>query len=243
MKKRTPLFLIVILGTLLMLILLLSQHMLREHSTIVLPEHPTESDNSTGNSGTEDLNVLSITPDTVQTAIATLSRPSSYRRTQTITLYWDGGESTTTAQIAVSGSATRIDTTLSDGSICHTLLNGNRFAIWYDEETSWTVLNTDQISADALQRIPTYETALELPADRIGHAEYCKKDDVFCIYLRTLPDAEGYAVSYWISVESGLLFAAERTCGDDVIYRFSATEPDKDPPAATAFLLPDGSQL
>lgn len=243
MKKRKPLFIFIMLGTMLFIVLLLAQYMLRESSTITLPERPAESDGSGDSSGTEVHNILSITPQTVQAAIATLSRPASYQRTQTVVLYWDGGESTATAQVAVSGGVTRFDMTLPDGSVCHTLLSGDRFAVWYDEDKTWTTLRADQVSADALQRMPTYETVLDLPADSIIHAEYCQKDGVYCIYLQTAPDPDGYAASYWISAQSGLLFAAERTCNGSVIYRFSATEPGTDAPDGALFLLPDGSQF
>lgn len=136
-----------------------------------------------------------------------------------------------------------MDTALPDGSICHTLLSGGSFAVWYDDETNWTSLSTDQLSADALQRMPTYETVLDLPVDSIVHAEYCLKDGVYCIYIQTAPDREGYATGYWISTQSGLLFSAERTSGTEVIYRFSATEPGRDAPDSRLFLLPDGSRF
>jgi len=243
MKSRKPLLMILILGALLLVILLLAQHMLRERSTITLPERPAEADSSGDSTNTEALNVLRITPETVQAAVATLSRPASYQRSQTVILYWEGGRSTTTAQVAAKNGITRIDMTLPDGTVNHTLLTGDRLAVWYDDEEDWSTLRTDQISPDALQRMPTYETVLELPTSSIIQAEYCQLAGVYCIYILTAPDADGYSESYWISVESGLLYAAERTCNGNVIYRFSATEPDKDAPDEARFLLPDGSQF
>ena len=74
-------------------------------------------------------------------------------------------------------------------------------------------------------------------------AEYREKDGVYCICVATRPDAEGYADTYWISVDSGLLYRAERVCGEDLVYRFSASEPEAEPPEADRFLLPDGSRL
>lgn len=243
MKNRKPLLMIVILGTFLLVFLLLAQHMLPGRSTITLPERPAEADSSGDNSNTEALNVLRITPETVQAAIATLSRPTSYQRSQAVTLYWEGGKSITTAQVAVKNGITRIDMTLPDGSVTHTLLSGDRLAIWYDDDEEWSTLHTDQVSADALQRMPTYETVLELTTSSIVQAEYCQLSGVYCIHILTAPDAGGYAESYWISVQSGLLYAAERTCNGNVIYRFSATEPDRDAPDEALFLLPDGSQF
>lgn len=243
MKKQKSLWIIITMGILLMVILLVSQVMLRDRSTIILPAPPAESDTSEGNNGADTLNVLRITPETVQAAVATLSRPASYQRSQSVILYWYGGKSTTTAQVAVKGDMTRIDMTLPDGSICHTLLSGDRYAVWYDDEKEWSVLKPDQLSQDALQRMPTYETILSLPTESIIRAEYCQVSGVYCIYILTAPDANGYSSSYWISVQSGLLYAAERQYNGSIVYRFSAAEPGKDAPDEDLFLLPDGSQF
>lgn len=243
MKSRKTPLMIIILGTLLLVILLLAQHMLRQRSTITLPERPAEADSSGDSSNTEALNVLRITPETVQAAVATLSRPVSYQRSQAVILYWEGGKSTTTAQVAVKNGITRIDMSLPDGSVSHNLLDGDRLAVWYDDDKEWSLLRADQISPDALQRMPTYESVLELPTDSIIQAEYCQLAGVYCIYILTAADADGYSESYWISVQSGLLYAAERTLNGNVIYRFSATEPNKVAPDETLFLLPDGSQF
>ena len=243
MKYPKPFYAIVIAGVVLFIALLAAQHMLREDSTITLPMRTTETETGDSNSDTEPLNILSITPATVQAAVATLSRPASYLRTQTVTLYWDGGENTVTSQVAVSGSTTRIDATLRDGTVCHTLLSGSSACVWYDDDTSWTTVRTDQFSPDALQQMPTYETVLELDSSEIAHAEYCTKDGVSCIYITTSPDLDGYAEHFWISVQSGLLYAAERTQGGEVIYRFTATEPGSEAPDQALFLLPDGSQF
>ncbi|MBR3704584.1 MAG: hypothetical protein IKM11_03750 [Oscillospiraceae bacterium] len=243
MKHHKPFYAIVTVGVVLFIALLATQHMFREDSTITLPMRTTEADTGDDKSDAEDLNILSITPETVQAAISTLSRPASYLRTQTVTLYWDGGERTTTFQIAVSGGMTRIDTTLTDGSICHTLLSGASACIWYDDDTSWATVRADQSSSDSLQQMPTYETVLELDSSAIVHAEYCTKDDVPCIYITTSTDLEGYAEQFWISAQSGLLYAAERTHNDEVIYRFTATEPGSEAPDQALFLLPDDSQF
>ena len=77
MKKQKSLWIIITMGILLMVILLVSQVMLRDRSTITLPAPPAESDAGEGNNGADTLNVLRITPETVQAAVATLSRPAS----------------------------------------------------------------------------------------------------------------------------------------------------------------------
>lgn len=243
MKKRRTLFMILILAILLFTVFLLAQRTFRNDNVIILPEHTTETDTGEGMQSPDNLNVLTITPETVQTAIATLSRPVIYHRTQTTELFWNGGSSATTAQVAVNGNLMRLDIMQPDGTVCHTLLGGDRCTVWYDDEQEWIDLNADQYSADALQSMPTYETVLNLPTERISHAEYCSKNGVYCIYVLTSEDESGYADSFWISVHSGLLYFAERTHSGQLIYRFSAGEPEQGTPAETLFLLPDGTEF
>lgn len=243
MKKRKTLFTLIILAIALITAFFLLQKGHRKDSSITLPETLAESDAGDNATNDGEFDPLSITPKTVQAAIAELSRPVSYQRTQTVEIFWTGGSAATAAQVAVSSGITRIDETLNDGSICHTLLYEKQSAVWYDDERTWITLRSDQYSSDALQRMPTYETVLDLPAESITHAEYCRKNGVYCIYVQTAPDENGYTESYWISVQSGLLFSAERTCNGQLIYRFSATEPGPEAPAESLFLLPNGSSF
>lgn len=243
MKHRKPFYVIITIGIFLFIALLSTPHMLWEDNTITLPARTPESETDDDKNNAVDLNILSITPATVQAAVSTLSRPTSYQRTQIVAIYWNGGESTTTAQVSVHGGVTRIDTTLKDGTVCHTLLSDEISCVWYDDETEWTTMRAQQFSADALQRMPTYESVLELDVTQIVQAKYCLHDGVYCIYIQTAPNLDGYAERYWISTQSGLLYAAERTVNDDVIYRFSATEPGIDPLDETRFFLPNGSQF
>ncbi len=243
MKKRRTLFMILILTILLFTLFLLVQRTFRNDNVIILPEHTAESDTGEGTQAPDNLNVVTLTPDTVQTAIKTLSRPVSYHRTQTTELFWNGGSSATTAQVAVSGNIMRLDIMQPDGTVCHTLLGGDRCVVWYDDERDLIDLNAGQYSADALQSMPTYETVLQLPSEQISRAEYCSKNGVYCIYVQTKEDENGYSDSFWISVHSGLLYFAERTHEGQLIYRFSAGEPEQGEPAESLFLLPDGTQF
>ncbi|MBR2132885.1 MAG: hypothetical protein IJ955_10215 [Oscillospiraceae bacterium] len=231
------------LGTLLLFALLIAHGVLDKDIPFVLPQHLPEVGTSDETVDSDSLQVLSVNPKTVQAAIQTLSRPASYQRTQEITLFWSSGSSTSTSNVAVKGDLTRVDTVLSDDSICHTLTDGEHTAVWYDDDTTWTLLQSTYTPADALMRMPTYEDVLHLPIFRIAQAEYSQKDSLFCIYVETTPDSNGYVDRYWISVQSGLLYAAERTSHGTLIYRFQSSEPKSETPDEKLFLLPNGSQL
>lgn len=243
MDKRKTAYLTIALGILFLVTLVIAQRTLKQANTIILPEQTTESDAGGETESTEHLNVLSVTPETVQAAISTLSRPVSYRRTQTVETFWNGGESSSISQVCVSGGVTRIDTALGNNSMCHTLLTADKAAVWYDDDEEWALLRSDSFSADSLQRMPTYETVLQLPSSSIEQAEYTEKNGVYCIYVKTQPDKDGYADEYWVSAQSGLLLISERTCHGELIYRFTSADPDDETPEESLFLLPDGSRL
>ena len=240
-KKTT--YVTIALSILLFLVFLIAQQALHRENSIVLPEYVTESGTGEDSTGTKFYNILSISPKTVQAAISTLARPAAFERTQTIETFWDGGSSTSIFSVAVSSGMTRIDTTLVDNSTCHILMNADTAAVWYDDETTWATLKAGQLSADSLQRMPTYESVLAIKQSSIAQAEYCEKDGIWCIFVQTRQNMSGYTERYWVSIQSGLLYCAERLFNGNLIYRFTAAEPKNAAPDDSRFLLPDGSAL
>ena len=228
---------------LIVIILILIQGTLRNTATIVLPEMPADSSSAEWNTSQNGLHVISISPQTVQAAISTLDRPVAYQRQQTVETFWSNGSGKSVSQVSVSGEYTRIDTTMADSSISHMLVSGGAIATWYDEEETWTTLYSSQFTADIAQRMLTYESVLALPKSSIMQADYRDHNGQYCIYVATEEDADGYAEQYWVSVENGLLIAAERAHFGKLVYRFSADQLETEEPESDLFLLPDGSTL
>ena len=125
------------------------------------------------------LTVVEVTPETVQTAIATLSRPQEYRRTVTVEQLWAGGSGTYETEAAVSGGWTRTDRTLAGGRVRHAITDGETTYIWYDSEINVRVVPAGGISADNEQTIPTYEEILKLPVEAIAAADYREENGAF----------------------------------------------------------------
>lgn len=218
----------------------------RQSRGIILPESQSDGSGTGEEGGESRLNTVAITPATVRPAISTLSRPVSYSRAQTVETIWSGGSGQTATQIYVSGAWTRLDTQLPDGSTRHTLAgsdgDGQPVAgVWYDDETAWTLLRGQ--SADQAARMLSYETVLELPAEDIAAADYREREGERCVYVETRPDGDGYVSRYWVSVDSGLLAAAECLEKDEVVYRFTAGAPETGMQPESLFLLPDGRTL
>mgnify|MGYP001532731964 CR=1 FL=1 len=200
-----------------MVLILMFSNSLRRSSHITLPEEgssPGQTEDDTNASGGDALTVIAVTPETVQTAIETLTRPRQYSRVIRVEQLWDGG----------SGS---FETTY----------------IWYNSESTVYSGPAGDITPDDEQAIPTYETILDLPVEDIAAADYRSVSDVNCIYVETVQDPEGYTQRYWVSVETGLLVASERLLEGETIYRMASLTADLSTPSTDRFILPDGTVL
>lgn len=212
---------------------------LRRTSHITLPSRDP-APGQTAQPG-KALTVVAVTPETVQTAIATLSRPQEYRRTVTVEQLWQGGSGTYETAVAVSGGWTRTDRILPGGRVRRVLTDGETTHIWYDSEETVSTLPAGTISADNEQTIPTYEDILDLPPASIAAADYRTISGVDCIYVETAEDPAGYVLRYWVSVETGLLTVSERLLEGEPVYRMAALALDQEAPTAEDFTLPDGT--
>ena len=82
---------------------LLVQSGTRRSDEIILAQ--PVSDGTSGSAGGEQSEILRsvrLTPETVQLAINTLSRPVTYSRSQMVELFWSGGKGETASTVAVS---------------------------------------------------------------------------------------------------------------------------------------------
>lgn len=213
---------------------------------ITLPSSDQPRDPAAGDgSAAAALTVVEITPETVQSAIASLSRPESYGRNITIQYFWDGGGGTLELYTIVRGNWTRVDRGLPDGSTRISLTDGETTYIWYGYGQDAEVYSAPagEFSADAEQSIPTYEDILDLPAEDIALADYRPLDALTCVYVETAADQAGYSTRYWVSVENGLLVQAERLLGETVVYRMTSLYVDQTEYDASRFTLPDGTVL
>lgn len=235
-----------ILTAVIVLVALMLTGSLHRPARIVLPAETTTSgplsDASADSTGA--LTQVAVTPSTVQTAIETLIRPETYRRTLSIQQFWSGGSGTWETAVSVSHPWTRTDRTLTDGRIRHIITDGEATYIWYNSESEVFMAPSGSITPDAEQNIPTYEDILLLPVRDIVTADYRTiGDQVDCIYVETGADDYGYALRYWVSVDSGLLVAAEKMQNGETIYRMWETALDLVSPMVDDFTLPDGTNL
>lgn len=218
---------------------------LRRTSHITLPEtdFPAGPSAETPGSSGGALTVIQVTPQTVQAAVATLARPETYRRTVTVTQYWSGGSGCYDVTVTVAGGWTRTGRTMPDGRVRHTITGNETAYIWYNNGPEVYSGPAGAVSADAEQTIPTYEDILALPPEEIVTADYRVLSDVNCIYVETAEDLAGYVMRYWVSVDTGLLVAAEKLENGETVYHMAALTVDQTLSVTDSFILPDGTAL
>lgn len=226
--------------TVLVLALMLAST-LRRPEEIVLPSSEASQEEGSGQMDSDALQEVKVTPDTVQAAVATLARPETYRRTVTVEQIWSGGSGTYEITMAVIGPWTRTDRTMPDGRVRHTITGPESVYIWYNNERTVYTAPVGEITADNELPIPTYEEILTLGPEQITAADYRAVSNVNCIYVEA--QEEDYTLRYWVSVETGLLAAAEKLQGEETVYRMAALALDQTEPTEEDFTLPDGTVL
>ena len=189
--------------------------------------------------------MVGVSTQTVQSLIASLTRYESYSRGVTVE-YYDAGQllGTVSVQVWADGGWTRSDLTLSSGRVEHTIMGDGQLWLWYDREEAVYSGPAESLSADLVQRLPTYETVLALDKDSITAAGYVERDGLPCVFVEAVTPELKYVERYWISETSGLLVAAETEKDGELIYALTSREVVSPMERATGiFVLPDGAQL
>ena len=239
-KRRSSLIGVVFAALVLFVLLFLFRLSVHRPVEVVLPELP-ESDAGSETLPESDLEAIrriDVTPITVQRVIEGLQRPDSFVQAVTIDRYWQNGSGTREINVSVSQNWVRLDA--NDGR--HVITGGGRTYIWYDGDTEYYEGDA-AFSADEELNIPTYERILQLDSSAIRLADYRAFDSLRCIFVETVPDAEGYTERFWISVDNGLLIAAERSFGNELVYHMSGPDVTIGSPREDAFTLPNGTIL
>lgn len=188
---------------------------------------------------------VEVTPQTVQRLVASLERYESYSRSVSVE-YFDEGQpvGAVNAQVWVDGGWSRTSVALASGSVEHSIVGDGQLWLWYGGDGRVYSGPAGELTADLMQRLPTYETVLSLDKDSITAAGYELWGGQPCVYVEARTPALGYLERYWISENSGLLVAAEMEEDGATIYSMSSQEVVSPlDQAEGAFTLPDGTVL
>lgn len=210
---------------------------------VILPASSAGPGDVSGTGGVEqDYQRVEVTTQTVTGVVATLARPASYYRELTAETFWDGGSSAVQVQVWTDGGWSHSRQTLPSGVVRHDLTGDDTLYYWYDGSTQYKQAPADERSPDLAQRIPTYETVLELDPEDITAAGYETRGELPCVFVEVKSARQ--LRRFWISVENGLLVSAETEEDGQLIYRMTAYSAVQTPcPADGSFSLPDGEVL
>ena len=214
--------------------------------SVSLPQADGSQSDTSGDSSQTDPDqywLVNATSETVQSIISTLTRPDSYYRELTVESFWNEGSSSVTVQFWQDGGWSHTRQTLASGAVRHDLTGSDTWYYWYEGSQTWASFPAGDYSSDLSQRIPTYETVLELPQEDITQAGYEEKAGYACVFVAFALD-EGDVQRYWISTDNGLLVCAEREVDGQLVYRMTASSAIQSPcPSTASFALPDGTKL
>ena len=186
---------------------------------------------------------VDVTPETVQSIVASLSRPESYYRELTVETLWSDGSHSTSVQFWQDGGWSHTRQILPTGAVRHDLTGEDTTYYWYEGSESYRSFPADEYSADLTQHIPTYEDVLDLDKDTITQTGYERRDGWPCVYLQ-VQVSDTVVEHYWISTDTGLLVSAEREHNGQLVYRMTAYTQVQTPcPTTASFALPDGTEL
>lgn len=243
MKKRGAFFNILIilaLAALGGLVLLLAPGAEPDVPAVVLPSAaPTGAGSDAVPSSIMADILITVRPDTVQAAVATLDRADSYSRILQVRDFWTGGSRDRTIAVWALGDALRLTVT-SGGSAPqqHLLFQGVEKWIWYSDGDSVfrsTVLPGDE---DAYQSLLTYEDMLNAPLSDILAADFVDFNGTGCIFVRYRTGSLGYESECYIDPVSGLLMGERCFDGERLIYSMDSSVPDLTAPDESLFAAP-----
>ena len=209
-----------------------------------LDEDTSDTDGSSAQGQDDQFWQVDVTPETVQSIVASLSRPESYYRELTVETLWSDGSHSTSVQFWQDGGWSHTRQILPSGAVRHDLTGEDTTYYSYEGSESYRSFPADEYSADLTQHIPTYETVLDADPEQITGTGYDdSRGGIPCIYVEVSAPGGERVDRYWISVESGLLISSETLEGEELLYRMTAYSPIQSCPSGTTFQLPDGTVL
>lgn len=206
----------------------------------------TGEDTGPGGAPQGEYTRVEVRPETVQDVIRTMVplQPKSFHRTVTVQTALGGGAmGTTVNHVWLDFGWTMVESTWPGGTVEHTLVGEGKVYRWFSGDRTVQVWDGDEHDANMAQRIPSYEDVLDLKQADITATGYEEKDGLPCVYIEVAENELGNRERYWVSVETGLLVAAETKKGEETLLLVSSGMVESPVGQGEAFALPDGTVL
>ncbi len=192
----------------------------------------------------EELVLVQVTLETVQEVIATLHRQESFYRELSIEETDPTGRSfQSVVQVWEDKGVTKSAIMSPDGTLQYHLVVDETAYLWYAGDRNWYEFPAAEGERDLAVRILSYEDILSLKPSQILAASFETKNEKNCIRVDVLVESLGYTERFWVSVDSGLLVAAETEKDGAILYRMEERLQTTLAENAASFALPNGKVL
>lgn len=240
----------VIVASLLLITLFVTQNSPKSQESIVLPAAPVDSpgdfaqnDDLFTSSGDD---FIIVTNENVATVLRTLSRPMAYHQSYTVSVGAEEGRHTKTVELWINGSLMHAEVT--DGEQTQSVVtDGNSLYLWYEESDQYITLNLPKgMTAEDVLGVPNFDAYLDIDQSSISESDYLLTEEhqIPCIYV-CVQETDDVLARYWVNLENGLLYQADVTEKGKPLYSILQTGFDllaiEDESFSNRFILPDGT--
>ena len=202
-----------------------------ETAAVVLP--PPRSDEETELHPVPYLpQTADVTPETAAAVLRTVSSVRSYSRTVTVETFWEEGSGTETIVCRARDDALRL---CSGGK--NLLVTPDGLYVWYDDAPALFSAPAADAERTRYMRLLDWETLLAQGGEIVA-AAYTAFEGAPCVYLSVRGGAFDYVSELYVSVENGLLLAADTYEEEKCVYRMRSGDLDISTPDAAWFTPP-----
>ena len=184
---------------------------------------------------------VAVDRDNALRGIASLQRPAEYTYAADVTYFYPGGSTVVHLTGAVSDSYCKAAQTTPNGTLKHTLITPDSIYIWSSASVALYKGAKGETTGDDLLLMPTYEELLAPDGGKVTEAQYHADGSPANITVSF--ERGDKRMVYTLSVETGLLIAAEEFEGETRLYRAELTSVSCEKPDASYFRLPNGTQV
>ncbi len=199
-----------------------------------------------------------VTVDTsnVLRIIRTLNRPQEYTFEAESTLSYYSASDTLRVRGTVKGRRSKLQMVSAAGAVEKEIIVApSGYYAWQAGRASlysgalggdWPEDGDLAAFCDEASRIPTYEDVLTLgeqDPDCLLDAGYAQRDGQACIYVLVENKLAGAQDSYYISIDTGLLYEARSEKKGRTIYQMKQTAFQQEAVEESQFTLPNGQQI
>lgn len=174
-----------------------------------------------------------VTPETVLAVLRTIPQVRSYSRVLMVDVFWEGGAGSDVIICWARGDELRLRS--GDRELLST---PQGLWVWYSNSKKAFAAAAARAEHSRLMRILDWETLLTEPDSEITAAAYTEFEGERCVYVAVRGGAFGYVSELYVSLDTGLLIAADSFEGEKCVYRMRAVSQDISTPDESLFIPP-----